>query len=37
LDIIVTVTVEQNPIGAGVIVVVATPVVDFEVVFCHKA
>jgi hypothetical protein len=37
VDITVTVTVQQNPIGAGVIIVVATPVVDFEVVFCHEA
>ena len=32
-----TVTVEQYLIGRGVVVVVAIPVVDFEVVFCHEA
>ena len=37
MDIIVTVTVEQYLIGRAVVVVVAIPVVDFEVVFCHEA
>jgi len=37
MDGIVTVAVKKYQIGGSVLVMVAIPVVNFELVFCHEA